>query len=32
MLIVAGTIILRWVDFEEGVRVAKEEDIRNRNS
>ncbi len=32
MLIVAGTIILRWVDFEEGFRVAKEEDIRNRNS
>ena len=32
MLIVAGTIILRWVEFEEGVRVAKEEDIRNRNS
>ena len=32
MLIVAGTIILRWVDFEEGVRVAKEVDIRNRNS
>ena len=30
LLIVAGTIILRWVDFEEGIRVAKEEDIQNR--
>jgi UMF1 family MFS transporter len=30
MLIVAGTLILRWVDVEEGIRVAKEEDIRNR--
>ena len=32
MLIVAGTLILRWVDFEEGIRVAKEEDIRNRTA
>ena len=32
MLIVAGTLILHWVDFEEGVRVAKEEDIRNRKA
>jgi len=30
MLIVAGTLILHWVDVEEGIRVAKEEDIRNR--
>lgn len=30
LLIVAGTIVLRWVDFEEGIRVAKEEDIQNR--
>jgi len=30
LLIVAGTVILRWVDVEEGIRVAKEEDIRNR--
>jgi hypothetical protein len=32
LLIVAGTIVLRWVDFEEGIRVAKEEDIQNRSS
>jgi len=25
-------LILRWVDFEEGIRVAKEEDIRNRTA
>lgn len=30
LLIVIGTIILRWVDVEEGIKVAQEEDLRNR--
>lgn len=30
MLIVSGTIILKFVDVEEGIRVAAEEDVRNR--
>ncbi|MCY4615611.1 MAG: MFS transporter [Chloroflexi bacterium] len=28
LIIVAGTIVLRWVDVEEGARVAAEEDAR----
>ena len=28
LIIVAGTIVLRWVDVEEGTRVAAEEDAR----
>ena len=32
LLIVAGTLVLRWVDVEEGIRVANEEDIRNRTA
>ena len=30
ILIVSGTIALRWVDVEEGARVAAEEDARRR--
>ena len=30
LIIVAGTIVLRWVNVAEGERVAAEEDARNR--
>jgi UMF1 family MFS transporter len=30
LLIVAGTLMLKAVDVEEGIRVAAEEDLRNR--
>ena len=30
VIIVAGTLLLRWVDVEEGLRVATEEDSRPR--
>ena len=28
LIIIAGTIVLRWVDVAEGARVAAEEDAR----
>ena len=28
LIIIAGTIVLRWVDVTEGARVATEEDAR----
>ena len=30
VIIVAGTVMMAWVNVGEGVRVAKEEDARNR--
>ncbi len=30
LLILTGTIMMRWVDVEDGIAVAKEEDARNR--
>ena len=30
LLILTGTIMMRWVDVEDGIAVAKAEDERNR--
>ena len=30
LLIAAGTVVLRWVNVEEGARVAAEEEARAR--
>ena len=32
LLILIGTIMVRWVDVEDGIAVAKAEDERNRSS
>ena len=31
LLILTGTIMMRWVDVEDGIAVAKAEDERNRH-
>ena len=30
VLIIAGTVMMRWVDVEDGIAVANAEDARNR--
>jgi hypothetical protein len=30
VLILAGTVMMKWVDVEDGIAVAQAEDTRNR--